>query len=144
MIGRYPFDHDFFFEPSFIDFRRPEFNLNHNNTLDVYNPKTDFVETDKSFNIKLDLPGIEKSHIDIDLSPKNILTVSAERKVDEKKKEEKWHIHERSYAKYSRSFKLPYTIDPNSIHANFENGVLAIDIAKSTQPEPETKKIAIN
>ena len=113
------------------------------NNLDVCNPRTDFIESDKDFKINMELPGIEKTDIDIDLSPKNLLTICAERKVEEKKEGDKWHINERSYTKFSRSFKLPRDIDHDSIKAGFDKGVLSITVNKMAQPEPETKKILI-
>lgn len=113
------------------------------NDLDVCNPRTDFIESEKDFKINMDLPGIQKSDIDIDFSPKNLLTITAERKTEEKKEGDKWHINERAYSKFSRAFKLPRDIDHDSITAAFDNGVLSITIDKLTQPEPETKKILI-
>jgi len=125
-----------FFEPYITE-------SNKDNKLDIYNPSTDLVETDKNFKLSLDLPGIEKTDINIDLDPKNILTVSAERKTEDKKEGDKWHINERTYKKFSRSIRLPRDIDSNSIKAIFENGVLVITIDKMVKPEIESKKILI-
>lgn len=111
---------DFFsLQPSFRNINRQSFNL-------------DVKETDNEFVIKADLPGVDKSNIDISLED-NILTISTERKNERKETEDKYHYFERNYGKYSRSISLPSNINSETFlaTATYTNGVLNLSIPKS-------------
>ena len=78
-------------------------------------------------------PGLTPDQIDISLE-NNVLTVSGERKPEWSAEEGArltWHLAERRYGKFSRSFVLPRDVDQERIAARFENGVLSIVVPKS-------------
>lgn len=96
-------------------------------------PEAEVVETQNDIRVVLDTPGMTAEDIDISLE-NNILTVSGERKsswTDSDAREATWHISERRYGKFSRSFMLPRDVEQDRIGADFENGVLSITIPKS-------------
>lgn len=96
-------------------------------------PEAEVVETQNDIRVVLDTPGMTAEDIDISLE-NNILTVSGERKsswTDSDAREATWHISERRYGKFSRSFMLPRDVEQDRIAADFENGVLSITIPKS-------------
>ncbi len=72
---------------------------------------------------------------DIEISlENNLLTVSGERRSEWREAEEErlsWHLSERRYGQFSRSFVLPRDVDAERIQASFEDGVLLVSIPKS-------------
>lgn len=93
-------------------------------------------ETDKTYTISIDLPGVAKKDIDVETIG-NKITVSGERK-DEKETKEK---SSRSYSSFKQSFSLPDDADLNKIQAESENGVLTITVPKTGKKA--SKKIEI-
>ena len=93
-------------------------------------PNTDVQETQKSYILTMDLPGLSQDDVEISLKD-NILTIeSAKAKEEEKEKEEKitWLLHERVRSEFKRTFTMPRDINPEAISATFKNGVLTITV----------------
>lgn len=96
-------------------------------------PEAEVVETDREIRVAMDMPGFEPGELDISLE-NNVLTVSGERRSEWSESEERdavWHLSERRYGKFSRSFVLPRDVEQDSIEASFENGVLQLRVPKS-------------
>lgn len=104
-------------------------------------PSLNTREDEKSYHVELDLPGVKKEDISIDIN-KNTLTVSGERKTREEVKEENYYKLESFYGKFQRSFVLPENVNPDDIKASFENGVLELTLPKSDVKE--SKKVEIS
>lgn len=103
-------------------------------------PATEIVEAQNEYKLSMDLPGLSKDEVKIELND-NTLTVSGERKKethDEKGKVQRW---EKSYGFFSRSFALPNTVNSEKIEAKYENGVLTLVLPKAKAVLP--KKIDI-
>ncbi|KAI0045618.1 HSP20-like chaperone [Auriscalpium vulgare] len=88
-----------------------------------------------------ELPGLKKEDVQIDVH-NNVLTVSAESKVDTERNEDAYAVRERRYGRFSRSVQLPQGISDEEIKATMENGVLTVTYPHSA-PELAPKKIAI-
>ena len=95
-----------------------------------WTPSVDINESSDTFIINADLPGIKKSNIEVKIE-ENVLILSAERKIDKKNVNEKYHFSERRSGTFSRSFKLPKSVKEEKITADFDNGVLSINISKA-------------
>jgi len=104
-------------------------------------PAVDVYEDEHKVALKLEIPGVTQQDVDIQLE-NNILTVRGERKFEKEEKEENFHRIERRYGSFARSFTLPNTLDPESVQANYENGVLKIELAKRAEAKP--KQIHVN
>lgn len=123
-------------------FMRPTFGNIESTELSL-NPKVDIVEDDKSYKLSAELPGLELENINLDLSD-GILTLSGEKKTEkEEKKEGHYHMMERGYGFFKRSFSLPPSIEEDKIKADFKKGVLSVDMPKSEKARQLQRKISI-
>ena len=109
-------------------------------TGQTWNPTSDIYETEEHVKIHLDLPGMTKDNIDIQLTDNNTLTIRGERKFEEVDKA-KYHRVERFYGNFTRSFVLPSNVEPANVSATFKDGVLEIVLPKVESAKP--RKIAI-
>jgi HSP20 family protein len=103
-------------------------------------PPMDLVEADDHFVLKADLPGLSESDVSIEVRD-NALTISGERRAEHEKRERGWYRVERSFGSFSRSLSLPDGIDPDSISAGFDRGVLTVTIPKPEQRKPRRIQI---
>jgi HSP20 family protein len=105
-----------------------------------WTPAMDLVEAEDHFLLKADLPGMTEEDVEIELRD-NTLRVSGERKSEQERRERGWYRMERSFGRFSRSLTLPEGVDPESISASFDNGVLEVRIPKPEERKP--RRIAI-
>lgn len=105
-------------------------------------PAMDLVETADHYVLRADLPGLSEEDVTIELEDQ-VLTVSGERKAEHKDQQEGYYRLERAYGGFSRSLTLPQGIDPDSIQAHFDRGVLEIRIPKPEQKKPKAVQITV-
>ena len=107
--------------------------------------KTDVKETDKGYEVDMDLPGFKKDEIQLELND-GYLTISAEKGLDKDEENENKHYlrRERYAGGMSRSFYVGEGITEKDIHAKYEYGILKLSIPKE-QPKavPEEHLISI-
>ncbi len=106
----------------------------------LWTPATDIIENQKSYVLKLDLPGVEKDNVKISYK-EGVLTVSGERKNESEEKSGKYFRVERTFGGFSRSFTLPELIKQDEITASFKNGMLTVEIPKAEEAKPFEIKI---
>jgi len=99
-------------------------------------------EADDAYYIEVELPGVKKEDINIDVN-EDTLTISGERKIKEEHKDDTFYKVESVYGKFERSFSLPEDVDTDKIEATSKNGVLEIKIPKVQKVEKAPKKIEI-
>jgi len=104
-------------------------------------PPVDVYEDEHHLTLKAELPGIDPKDVDVRVE-NNILTIRGERKFEKEEKEENFHRIERRYGTFTRSFTLPNTVNPDSVKADYENGVLKIEFEKRAEAKP--KQIQVN
>src|SRR3954454_18095735 len=92
-------------------------------TLRRWMPAMDLVETQNHFVLRADLPGMSEEDVNIELEDR-VLTVSGERKAEQTENKDGFHRVERAFGSFSRSLTLPEGIDPESVAASFDRGVL--------------------
>jgi len=105
-------------------------------------PPADVAETDREIRVVIEMPGIRSEDLNVDLE-NNILTIRGEKREERRESNEKstWHLTERRYGQYSRSFVLPRDVEQDGIEARFNNGVLTVTIPKSERAR--RRRIAI-
>ena len=102
--------------------------------INAFTPSVNTREDEKTYYIEVDLPGVKKEDIKVDIK-ENTLTISGERKFKEEVKEEDYYKIETSIGKFTRTFTLPEDADVENIDAKNENGVLDIVIPKVKKEE---------
>ena len=105
-------------------------------------PPVDIYEDEHNVTLKLEVPGIDQKDIDVRLE-NNTLVVRGERKFEKDEKEENFHRIERRYGSFYRAFTLPNTVDADNVHADYDNGVLSIKLAKKAEAKPKQIKVNI-
>jgi HSP20 family protein len=98
----------------------------------MWAPQTDLMETDDAFQLRLDVPGMSKDDIDINLQ-NGTLTVSGERTSERTDEGEEYVRVERAFGTFHRTFSLPDAVDEENIQATYENGVLSIHVPKTEE-----------
>ena len=99
-------------------------------------------EVESGYLLEVIAPGFEKSDFKVNLD-NNVLTISAERKLEEKSQTDKQIRKEYSYRSFKRSFTIDDKIDATGIEASYVNGVLTLNLPKKAEVRDAAKDIAI-
>ncbi|WP_142850456.1 Hsp20/alpha crystallin family protein [Telmatospirillum sp. J64-1] len=105
-------------------------------------PHVDVKETDKAFEITAEMPGIDPKDLDVSFAD-GVLTIKGEKRSEKESEQANYHLSERSYGRFERSFRLPETVDTDKIDASCDNGLLLIEIPKKAQPEKQARRIEV-
>jgi len=104
----------------------------------------DWKETPEAHVFKVDLPGLKKEEVKVEVEDDRILQISGERSVEKEDKNDQWHRVERSSGKFMRRFRLPENAKIDKVKAAMENGVLTVTVPKEAVKKPEVKTIDIS
>jgi HSP20 family protein len=110
-------------------------------TTATFVPAVDVYEDPQKVVLKLEIPGVEEKDLDIRVED-HTLTVKGERNFEKEEKEENFHRIERRYGSFYRAFPLPSTVDTEHINANYNAGILKLELTK--KPEAQPKQIKVN
>src|SRR5438552_18678230 len=108
----------------------------------TFAPPVDVYEDEHNVTLKIEVPGIDEKDIDVQIE-NNLLTVHGERKFEKEEKEENFRRVERQYGSFTRSFTLPTTVDAEKVQANYDKGVLKINLAKKAEAKPKQIKVNV-
>jgi HSP20 family protein len=109
-------------------------------TFGSFTPAVDVYEDEHNLVLKLEVPGMNEEDLKVSLE-NNSLTVTGERKFEKEEKEENFHRIERRYGTFTRTFRLPNTVDAEKVDASYDKGILKITLAKRAEAKPKTIKI---
>ena len=105
-------------------------------------PAIDVMETNEEFQIRAELPGVEKK--DVKLSVENgVLLISGHREQEKEEKGKRYHKIERAYGNFARSFTVPETVDAEKVTAEFKNGLLTVRLPKSEKARPKSIEVKV-
>jgi HSP20 family protein len=107
-----------------------------------WEPTMDITETKSDLIVKAELPGIDPKEIDISLTG-DTLTIKGEKQQEKEEKEENYYRIERSYGIFSRTIKLPMSVQNDKIKASYQHGVLKITLPKSEEAKQKQIKIKV-
>ena len=106
----------------------------------LYYPAVDILESEDSYLIRADLPGIKQEDVHLEVQ-EGVLTLRGQRRVEEPANGVEYHRVERRAGTFSRSFYLPQAIKQDGIKATFRDGILDVHMPKADEAKP--KKITI-
>jgi HSP20 family protein len=105
-------------------------------------PAVDVMETDDEFQIRAELPGVEKK--DVKLSVENgVLLISGHREQEKEEKGKRYHKIERAYGNFARSFTVPEAVDAEKVTAEFKHGLLTVRLPKSEKARPKSIEVKV-
>ena len=105
-------------------------------------PAVDVMETDDEFQIRAELPGVEKK--DVKLSVENgVLLISGHREQEKEEKGKRYHKIERAYGNFARSFTVPEAVVAEKVTADFKNGLLTVRLPKSEKARPKSIEVKV-
>ena len=108
-------------------------------------PAMEIVEKDDALVVTAELPGVKTGEVDITLED-GVLTIRGEKKEEKKEGEpnSKFHMWERRYGSFQRSFTLPNEVETEKIAAKFDNGLLTVTLPKTEKAKVQGRKIPIS
>ncbi len=104
-------------------------------TVDVYEEKDDIV-------VKVELPGMDKNNIEVNLTD-HTLTIKGEKKKEEEVKNENYYRTERSYGTFLRTLELPKDVHTDKVKAIFKNGILEVRMPKTEEAKAKEIKVKV-
>lgn len=106
-------------------------------------PTVDIQEDEKEIAIVAELPGLRPEQVEVTCE-NGVLNIRGEKSEERKEDDQsrRYHLVERTYGGFSRSFQLPQGLDESKIEASFDNGLLTVHVPKAALPQP--KKIQIS
>ena len=99
----------------------------------------DVIEKQDEYLVKASVPGIKPDDLDITYQG-NTLTIQGETKEEENREENRYHLQERRFGRFSRSITLP-DVKADKIEANYNDGVLTLHLPKSEEVKPKRIQI---
>jgi HSP20 family protein len=111
--------------------------------MTAWTPAVDVRESEKELRLEVEIPGIKPEEVEL-TAENGVLTIHGEKRSERKEgdDESRYHLVERSYGSFTRSFQLPQGLDESKIQATCDNGILSVDIPKTALPQPRKIQIA--
>ena len=107
-----------------------------------FSPRVDIYEEGGDIVVKAEMPGMRKEEIHLDVG-EDFLTLSGEKKKEEKVERKDYHRHERSYGSFARTYALPADVATEKARATFKEGVLEVRLPKTEEAKRKGKTVPI-
>jgi HSP20 family protein len=105
-------------------------------------PRAEVSETDKELRVAMELPGMALEDLEV-LVAEDRLTVKGEKRAAKEEKGRSYHMVERSYGAFERSFRMPSEVEPDRTEASFKDGVLTVVVPKTAKAKEAVKKVLV-
>lgn len=105
-------------------------------------PAVDVAETDKAYEIKAELPGLDEKDVEVKLVNGG-LTIKGEKHEEKEEKQKDYYLHERRFGSFERYFQIPEGVDSEKIEATFSKGVLTVMLPKTPEAQKPEKTIPV-
>ena len=108
-------------------------------------PSVEVVENEKSYTVTAELPGLEKDDVQVRFDD-GMLTIQGEKREERREEDPKrqYHLFERTYGSFARTFTFPSMVDDGALAAKFKAGVLEVTLPKNSNAKPRGKAIRIS
>ena len=106
----------------------------------TWTPPVDVLERRDRIVRTAELPGVAEDQVQLRFED-GVLTLEGERRFEKEVDEARYHCVERSYGRFSRSFRLPANVDEEAITATFVNGLLVVELPKREEVRPKSIRI---
>lgn len=133
----------FFEEPFGLDLRLPAIDEKRLERL-MWTPAVEATETPTEYQVTAELPGISPENVEVSIA-EGMLTLKGH-KLEEKKEGEKdrtFHLWERNYGEFQRTFRFPVPVNEQKVAAEFTNGILRVTVPKMEQTPPASRTVPI-
>ena len=107
---------------------------------EAFVPRFEVRETKDALILKADMPGVKSDNLDISVQA-NVLTISGNREQEAKTENETFHMVERLFGTFTRSFTLPEAVDTKHLEAELKEGVLTVILPKAPEAKPTRVQI---
>ena len=105
-------------------------------------PPADFAESEKEYELTVELPGLDEKQIEVTVG-EEMITVVGEREDQRETRDKEYHLTERSYGSVRRAFRLPPGADAGKAKATFAKGVLTVRLPKTEAARTKPHKIEV-
>ena len=105
-------------------------------------PAIDLTEKEDEYELTAELPGLDEKDVEVKLA-NDMLTLRGDKQEEKEEKRKDFHMSERRFGSFQRSFHLPEDVDADKIEANFTKGVLKLKLPKSMEAKQAEKKIEV-
>jgi len=107
-----------------------------------WTPRVNVEEKDDRFEITMEVPGMKKEEIDIDVQD-DVLTIRGEKRFEKESTDRNFHICERSYGTFQRAFTLPENVRADDIEAEYKDGILRLALPRVEPQKPKEIKVEV-
>lgn len=111
--------------------------------LEISPPAVDLYEEKDDIVVKVELPGMDKDNIEVNLTD-HTLTIKGKKKKEEEIKEENYYKSERSYGSFVRTLELPRDVHADKVKASFKNGILEVRLPKTEEAKAKEIKVKVD
>ncbi|MFH1059389.1 MAG: Hsp20/alpha crystallin family protein [Pseudomonadota bacterium] len=108
----------------------------------AFNPVVNVKETEQSLEIAAEVPGLKAEEIQVELTG-DILTLRGEKKEEREEKKGEYHLVERRFGGFARSFRLPAEVERENLVAKHKDGVLTISLPKAKKAATTAIKVEV-
>jgi HSP20 family protein len=105
-------------------------------------PSADIYEEGGEIVVKAEIPGMKKEDIHVDVNERSV-TISGEKRKEEKVERKDYHRVERSYGSFVRTFSLPSEVRTEKARATFRDGVLEVRVPKTEEAAKRARKVTV-
>lgn len=105
-------------------------------------PASDLVETEEGYRLSMELPGLSEKDVELKVTD-GMISLRGEKTEERKEEKEDYHVSERHYGSFHRSFPLPRGVDAEKIDASFADGVLTVTLPKSPEARQRERRIEV-
>jgi HSP20 family protein len=111
-------------------------------SITLWSPVVDVEETQDEIRVVAELPGLTSENVKVSVE-NGVLTISGEksREREEGAENSTFHLLERQYGNFERSFSLPRSVDPDKVKARFHEGILTVALPKTAAAKPKQIKV---